>query len=50
MLEPVVAKRVAYRQAATERVGVEAIDPALGLLWDRIADDVLARTAEVARV
>jgi chromosome partitioning protein len=50
VLEPVVAKRVAYRQAATERVGVEAVDPALGLLWDRIADDVLACTAEVARV
>src|SRR5262249_31719914 len=50
VLEPVVAKRVAYRQAATERVGVEAVDPALGLLWDRIADDVRARPGEVARV
>ena len=49
VLGEVVAKRVAYRQAATQRVSVEAIDPELGALWDRIAREVVSLRTEVAR-
>ena len=45
----VVTKRVAYRQAATQRVSVEIIDPELGVLWDRIAREIYSTREEVAR-
>ena len=50
VLDQVVAKRVAYRQAATERVTVDELDPHLGYVWDLIADEVLATTREVVGV
>lgn len=43
----VVAKRVAYRQAATQRLTVDAIDRDLGALWDRIASNVADTREEV---
>jgi chromosome partitioning protein len=45
----VVTKRVAYRQAATQRVSVDAIDHELGELWDAIAQEILSTRQEVAR-
>lgn len=50
VLNTVVAKRVAYRQAASERVGVDAIDPFLGHVWDLIAEDVFSAEREVVGV
>ncbi len=50
VLDTVIAKRVAYRQAASERVGVTAIDPKLSEVWDRIADEVFTPDRGVARV
>lgn len=47
VFDEVVAKRVAYRQAATQRVTVDAIDRDLGALWDRIADRVENARGEV---
>jgi len=49
VLDQVVAKRVAYRQAATERVTVDALDPHLGHVWDLIAEAVFATSREVVR-
>ena len=50
VLETVVAKRVAYRQAASERVAVDALDPFLGHVWDLIAEDIFATQREVVGV
>lgn len=50
VLDTVVAKRVAYRQAASERVGVTAIDPKLRDVWDRIADEVFTTDRSVTHV
>jgi len=46
VLTQVVAKRVAYRQAATERVSVDALDPHLGYVWDLIAEEVFTTDRE----
>lgn len=50
VLEPVVTKRVAYRQAASERVSVDVLDPHLGYVWDLIAEAVFSPVKEVAVV
>ena len=50
VLDTVIAKRVAYRQAASERVGVATIDPKLTEVWDRVADEVFIASTEVANV
>lgn len=50
VLDTVIAKRVAYRQAASERVGVTAIDPKLTETWDAIAREVLTPDRRVAHV
>ena len=50
VLRQVVTKRVAYRQAASERVTVDALDAELGRVWDRIAEEVLSDVREVAGV
>ena len=50
VLDQVVAKRVAYRQAATERVTVDVLDPFLGHVWDLIAEDVFTTDREVISV
>lgn len=48
VLPEVVTKRVAYRQAATQRVTVDELEPEIGALWDRIAIHVLARREGVS--
>lgn len=50
VLHQVVAKRVAYRQAATERVSVDVLDPHLGYIWDLVAEEVFTTTREPALV
>mgnify|MGYP002084309971 CR=1 FL=1 len=50
VLEQVVAKRVAYRQAASERVSVDALDAHLSYVWDLICEEVLTPTREVLSV
>jgi hypothetical protein len=50
VLDQVVTKRVAYRQAATERVTVDALDAHLGYVWDLIAEAVFSPEREVAVV
>ena len=48
VLPEVIAKRVAYRQAATQRISVDALDPEIGALWDRVAAHVLATRQKVS--
>jgi len=48
VLHQVVAKRVAYRQAATDRVSVDMLDPHLGYVWDLIAEEVFTTDREPA--
>lgn len=50
VLTQVVAKRVAYRQAASERVSVDHVDPELGGVWDRVFHEVFSDIREVAHV
>jgi len=50
VLKQVVTKRVAYRQAATDRVSVDVLDPHLGYVWDLIAEEVFATEREAAVV
>ncbi len=50
VLTQVVTKRVAYRQAATERLTVDVFDPHLAHVWDLIAEDVLSSDRETAHV
>lgn len=50
VLDQVVAKRVAYRQAATDRVSVDELDPHLGYVWDLIAEEIFATEREAALV
>lgn len=50
VLQQVVAKRVAYRQAATDRVSVDVLDPHLGYVWDLIAAEVFTADREPALV
>lgn len=48
VLDQVVTKRVAYRQAATDRLTVDSFDPHLAHVWDLIAEAVLVGDREVA--
>ena len=50
VLRQVVAKRVAYRQAATERVSVDELDNELGRVWDRVATEVFSDVREAVNV
>lgn len=50
VLRQVVAKRVAYRQAASDRVSVDVLDPHLGYVWDLIAEEVFTTDREPALV
>lgn len=50
VLRQVVAKRVAYRQAATDRTSVDMLDPHLGYVWDLIAEEVFTTDREPALV
>ena len=50
VLDQVVAKRVAYRQAATDRVSVDTLDPHLGYVWDLVAEEVFAADREASLV
>jgi chromosome partitioning protein len=50
VLDQVVAKRVAYRQAATDRVSVDTLDPHLGHVWDLIAEEVFTIDREASLV
>ncbi len=50
VLRQVVSKRVAYRQAASERIAVHQLDTELGRVWDRIAEEVMSDVREVAGV
>ena len=50
VLERVVTKRVAYRQAASGRTTVDALDPHLGYVWDQIAEEVFSSDREVSLV
>jgi chromosome partitioning protein len=50
VLDQVVAKRVAYRQAATDRVSVDMLDPHLGYVWDLVAEEVFAVDREASLV
>lgn len=50
VFDQVVAKRVAYRQAASERVSVDALDSHLSYVWDLICQEVLASNREIAHV
>jgi len=50
VLDTVIAKRVAYRQAASERVSVDRLDPQLAEVWNRVAKDVFTTSREVAGV
>ncbi len=50
VLDQVVAKRVAYRQAATDRVSVDTLDPHLGYVWDLVAEEVFAVDREASLV
>ena len=50
VLDQVVAKRVAYRQAASDRLSVDALDPYLGYVWELICDEVFASEREVVGV
>jgi chromosome partitioning protein len=50
VLGQVVAKRVAYRQAASDRVSVDMLDPHLGYVWDLIAEEIFTTDREPALV
>jgi chromosome partitioning protein len=50
VFDQVVAKRVAYRQAASQRVSVDALDDHLRHVWDLVCDEVLAPVREVLHV
>ena len=50
VLGQVVAKRVAYRQAASDRVSVDTLDPHLGYVWDLIAEEIFTTDREPALV
>ncbi len=50
VFDQVIAKRVAYRQAASQRVGVDALDDHLQYVWDLVCDEVLTASREVLHV
>jgi chromosome partitioning protein len=50
VLHQVIPKRVAYRQAASERTSVEVLDPRQGHLWDLVAEEVLTFDREAVGV
>lgn len=50
VFDQVIAKRVVYRQAASQRVGVDLLDEHLRHVWDLVWDEAITQTREVAHV
>jgi chromosome partitioning protein len=48
VFDTIIAKRVAYREAASLRVEAAGVDPSLGPIWDAVAAEWLERAAVAA--